>query len=303
MAVQETTTQTVLPDWYTQYAKNVLSKAYEATSEPYQAYQGARVAGFAPEQEQAFETVKSNVGAYKPYLAAAGQAIGQGIGSFTSPGVAEQYMNPYTQQVVAGIGQAAGRNLIENILPGINRTFVGGGTFGGSRSAEFTQRAIRDANAAALAEQSKALQTGYNTAADLYGTEASRALQGATAYSNLGQQQQALAGTEAAALESIGQQRQALGQKSADLAYQDFLAQRDNPYTQVQRLAAIGGSPSAAGTGASTKTETSPGTSNTASTLGTIVGIAGTLGSIFGKKSGGVIKKKAGLGWLKDKAA
>ena len=64
MAVQQTTTQTILPEWYTQYAQNVLGRAYAATSEPYQEYKAPRIAGFAPEQERAFTAYKASMGEY-----------------------------------------------------------------------------------------------------------------------------------------------------------------------------------------------------------------------------------------------
>jgi hypothetical protein len=163
MALNTTQVEQVLPEWYTQYAKDVLSKATAATSQPYSAYGAPRVAGFQPEQEQAFSGFQSSMGSYQPYLQSAFQGLQKGTGSFNAPGVAQQYMNPYTQNVVAGIGSAAGRNLYENLLPQVNRTFVGGGTFGGSRSGEFTARAVRDANAAALSEQNKAMREGYES--------------------------------------------------------------------------------------------------------------------------------------------
>lgn len=320
MAVQQVTTQTVLPEWYTQYAQNVLGKAYAATSEPYQKYVTkdaagnevpiARIAGFQPEQEQAFQGYKAAIGSYQPYLTSAQTAVNRGLQSFTTPGVAQQYMNPYIESVVSGIGSMAGRNLYENILPQVNKTFIGGGTFGGSRSAEFTQRAIRDAQAAALNAQVNALQEGYKTAADLYGTESARALTGAQQYASLGEQQQAQREAELAKLEAVGGKRQALAQTSADLAYQDFLAQRDYPYTQVQRLAAIGGAPSASGAG--TETKTAPGPSALSQIVGAAGGIAGVLGSLGVFKDGGEVEGPVkdgkrnlkhpmhGLGWLKD---
>lgn len=322
MATQTTQTQTVLPEWYTQYAKNLLGRAESVTSEPYKAYAAPRIAGFQPEQEEAFGTYKSTMGAYQPYLGAAAGALGRGTGSFTDPGVAGRYMSPYLQNVVSGIGQMAGRNLYENILPQVNRTFIGGGTFGGSRSAEFTQRAIRDAQANALSAQVNALQEGYKSAADLYGAEAGRAIQAAPLYANLGEQEQTQRLKDLAGLEAIGGKRQDLAQQSANLAYEDFMRQRDYPYMQLERLAGIGGAPSASGVGG-TVTRTEPGTSGLASTLSTIGGIVGTLGSsgAFGKtgwltglfkKEGGEVEAPVkdgkrnlkhpmhGLGWLKD---
>lgn len=331
MAVQQTTQQTILPEWYTQYAQNVLRKAYESTSEPYQKYVTkdasgkevpiARIAGFQPEQEQAFSGFKESMGTYKPYLTASETALGRGTQSFTAPGVAQQYMNPYIQSVVSGIGEMAGRNLRENILPQVNRTFVGGGTFGGSRSAEFTNRAIRDAQAGALSAQVNALQEGYKTAADLYGTEATRALEAAPRFAEIGAQAQQQRMVDLSGLEQIGLQRQQLAQQSADLARSDFEAQRDFPYLQAQRLAAIGGAPNAQGAG--TQITNAPGPSGTAQFLGAAATAAGILNKTgaFGsngwftglfKAEGGAIRSPErdggrnsrptvqGLGWLKD---
>lgn len=316
MALNQTTTQTILPEWYTQYAQNVLSRAYSATSEPYQEYKAPRIAGFQPEQEQAFTGFKESMGAYQPYIGASGEALRRGTTSFTAPGVAQQYMNPYIQSVVSGIGQMAGRNLYENILPQVNRTFIGGGTFGGSRSAEFTQRAIRDAQSAALSAQVNALQEGYKTAADLYGNEATRALEAAPRFASLGEQLQKQRMTDLSGLERIGIQRQDLAQRSADLAYEDFQRQRDYPLYQVQQLAGIGGRPAA--TGAGTEITTAPGQSKTSQILGAIATGAGILDKTgafgssgwLGLKDGGPVTPEGkrnikhpmhGLGWLKDK--
>ena len=317
MAVQQTTTQTILPEWYTQYAQNVLSKAYAATSEPYQKYVTkdaagkevpvARIAGFQPEQEQAFSEYKATRGEYEPYIGASSEALAAGTGSFTAPGVAQRYMNPYLQNVVSGIGTMAARNLRESILPELNRTFVGGGTFGGKRSFDFTQRAIRDAQAAALEKQVGALSEGYKAATDLYGAEATRALEAAPRYAELGTQVQTQRAKELAGLEEIGAQRQQLAQQSADLAYEDFERQRDFPYLQAQRLAEIGGAPSAMGAGTVNRTE--PGQSRFGQAVGTAATIAGILGrtGAFGSqgwltrlfKDGGRVEAR-GLGWLKD---
>jgi hypothetical protein len=318
MALNTTQVETVLPEWYTQYAKDILSKATAATAQPYTPYAAPRIAGFQPEQEQAFSAYKQNMGSYQPYLSAAAQGLQRGTGSFTAPGVSSQYMNPYTQSVVSGIGSAAARNLTENILPQLNRTFVGGGTFGGSRSQEFMNRAVRDTQAAALAEQNKALNTGYESAQGQYNAEANRNVTAAPYMASLGTQMQEQQNKDLAGLEQIGSARQGLAQQSADLAYQDFLNQQNYPYSQVQKLAAIGGAPSAGGSG--TQSTTAPGPSTLgqiAGGLGTAAGIIGATGgfgsggwltSLF-KAEGGEIdikkakkakKAKAGLGWLKD---
>jgi hypothetical protein len=313
MATQTTQTQTILPQWYTDYATNLLTKAQAATSQPYQRYDVARIAPFQQEQQQAFDLFKQGMGSYQPYVNSATQALNRGTGSFTDPGVAQRYMNPYIQNVISGIGSTAARNLSENILPQLNRTFVGSGTFGGSRSAEFMRRAVRDTQSQALDKQTAALADAYGAGADLYGNEAARALTGAQQYSQLGQSAQEQRLRELTGLEAIGAKRQELGQTSANLAYSDFERQRDYPLTQLQQLAGIGGTPSAQGTG--TRITDEPGRNNTAAILGLAsqaLGAFGRFGGFGGFKKGGKVESPVkdgkrnikspmhGLGWLKD---
>lgn len=98
-------------------------------------------------------------------------------GAWTDPNIAASYMSPYTTGVVNRIAELGNRNLTENILPGVNSTFTGAGQFGSTRNAEFENRAIRDAQDAILGAQANALEQGYTTAGNLYGSDAARALQ------------------------------------------------------------------------------------------------------------------------------
>ena len=295
-----TVTEQKLPEWYSQLGQQVASKAYQATSEPYQAYGAPRIAGFAPEQQKAFGMVRQGIGQWEPYMEGAATAAGRGLTSWTAPGVAQAYMSPYIESVVRGIGTTAGRNLYENILPQLNRTFVGSGTFGGSRSAEFMNRAVRDTQAQALSQQIEALNKGYGQAADIYGAEAGRALTGAELFANLGQQYQGQRYKDIAALEAVGQQRQQLGQASADLAYQDFLAQRGYPLQMAKEFAGIAGQINPAG-GTTTQAVTTPGPSTAQQIAGIGTTVLGGLGKLGRFKEGGHVKK-TGLGWLKEAA-
>jgi len=313
MTTTTSQTQTILPQWYTDYATSLLTKARAATDQPYQRYDAARVAPFQQEQLDAFSQYKQGMGGYQPYVNSANQALNRGTGSFTDTGVAQRYMNPYIQNVISGIGSTAARNLSENILPQLNRTFVGSGTFGGSRSAEFMRRAVRDTQSQALDKQTAALADAYGAGADLYGNEAARALTGAQQYSQLGQSAQEQRLRELSGLEAIGAKRQELGQTSANLAYSDFERQRDYPITQLQQLAGIGGVPSVSGAGTVVSQE--PGRNNTAAILGLAsqaLGAFGRFGGFGGFKEGGKIESPVkdgkrnikspmhGLGWLKD---
>jgi hypothetical protein len=311
MAVTQTVTETKLPQWLVDAYTKSIERGYEATSGEYQPYTaGPRIAALSPQEQQAYQMTSANVGNYQPYLQAAGNYIAGSTQSFTDPGVAAQYMNPYTQNVVAGSGAAAGRNLTENILPGINRTFVGGGTFGGSRSAEFTARAVRDANAAALSAQNEALQKGYTTGMEQFNTESNRYLTAAERAAGLGADVQRMAGTDTAALEAAGSAQRGMDQRSLDLLREDFEGQRDYGYNQARRFSEFVGMPSASGSGTVYRQE--PGANKTAQTFGAIATGIGALGNVFGgrRKDGGPINADGkrnikhpmhGLGWLKGK--
>ena len=235
MAYKSLTSQTVLPDWYTNYAMQLLSNQQAQMATPYQTYQGPRVATFSPMQQEGFGMVPAAATAYQPALGAATQAT---QGALTAPGglataqpylgqaaqssVANigQYMNPYTEQVVNRIADLGERNLREKLIPGATSKYISAGQLGyGSRTGAGTPsgmmtetaRALRDTQEAVLAEQSKALQAGYGQAAELAGTDLSRQatlaqLAGGLAGSDVTRQ---LAGAEQ--LAGMGQQAQTLG--------------------------------------------------------------------------------------------
>jgi len=322
-----------------------------------------------------------------PYLEAGTEDLTRGIGT---------YMNPYTESVVNRIGELSGRNLRENILPGVNRTFIGGGTFGGSRSQEFTNRAVRDANESALAEQNRALQSGFTESAalaekdaqrriqaaqtsgqlssddlnralsagksyadiasdiasrnlqagstagnvglgdlsriydvgmgfgNLADADADRALDAARLQMEVGSQGQRQLGADVSTLSGIGASRQALSQRSADLAYQDFLDQRQYPMEQLSSLSQLTGRMAVP----TSTTTTVPGPSTAAQAVGLGTSIFGALNSTgaFNRtggsgggsspspvndmfKSAGSVSlrrggriRKSGIGWLKETA-
>lgn len=138
-----------------------------------------------------------NQGANVDAAAAANPLVTQGTDRWTNN--AASYMSPYTSAVTDRIAQLGQRNLTENLLPAVNKTFTGSGQFGSSRNADFTNRAVRDANESILGQQAQALESGYQTAANIYGQDASRALQGGLGLGQLtdaNAQRQIQAGTQ-----------------------------------------------------------------------------------------------------------
>jgi hypothetical protein len=111
----------------------------------------------------------SAVTAASPFLAGAAR---------TFPQAAQEYMSPYLKNVVEQMGDIGVRQLKEKYLPAVGQEFIQAGQFGvgpgSTRMGEFGARALRDVNEAILAEQAKALQTGYGQAADIYGEDVRR---------------------------------------------------------------------------------------------------------------------------------
>ena len=300
-STSSTLTTSQVPQYLSDYLYNLMSGAYAAAQQPYQPYGGPRIAGFTEPQQQAFQATQGAVGAYKPQLTAAEQTAAQGAGlstlgaaqpyfsqaSKTLPSTIQDYMNPYQQQVIERMGTEAQRQLREKILPEIGDQFTRAGQFGSSRQQEIAQRGVRDIASDLEANIGKQLAAGYTTAGtqaqtdlqrmaylgqaagQLTGTEAQQKANLAGVQAGLGQKEQALGLTGAAAQEAVGAQQQALNQRNLDLAYQDFLTQTQYPEQQLSFLSNIvRGLPS--GGGSTSGTTTSLGQQYSASPLASL---------------------------------
>lgn len=215
---------------------------------------------------QAADPMLDRAGAMAP---AAGAMPYLGSAAQSAAGMVGEYMSPYQDAVVNRVGDLAARQLREKLMPEVSDTFVRAGQFGSSRMQEATGRALRDVQESALAEQGKLMNQGYQGALTAAQEDMKRRGQIGQTIGNLslqeqqnlasigqvqgnlqnvsnqnlinaGQQMGALARTgqlmgyaDTAALEAIGQQQQGLGQRNLDLAYQDFVQQRDYPKTQL----------------------------------------------------------------------
>lgn len=70
------TTETVLPDWYTNYAMQILANQGALSATPYTTYGGPRVADFTPDQRAAFDQARTGAASFNPDLSAAETATG-----------------------------------------------------------------------------------------------------------------------------------------------------------------------------------------------------------------------------------
>jgi hypothetical protein len=290
-----------VPQYLSDYLYNLMSGAYSAAQQPYQTYGGPRIAGFTDPQTQAFQATQNAASAYQPQFQAAQQTAAAGAGlstlgaaqpyftaaSQTTPGVIQNYMNPYQQNVIEQMGTQAQRQLQEKILPAIGDQFTRAGQYGSSRQQEIAQRGVRDIASGLEQNIGTQLAQGYTTAGQqaqtdlarqaslgqaagtLAGTQETAAANLANVQAGLGQKAQALGLTGAAALEATGAEQQAMNQKNLDLAYQDFQTQTQYPEQQLGFLSNIvRGLPSGGGT--QTGTTTSLGQTYSASPLASL---------------------------------
>ncbi len=271
---------TNVPDWYSDYIRGIAGKGAELAGINQDApVPQQSIAGFTPDQQQAFQQIRDNQGSWQPGLAQAGQTVqgavtgaqqaGQQANAavagpsqnWTDPGTQQQYMSPYTSSVVNEIARLGNQNFNENIMPQINASMIGSGQFGSTRNAGVLSNAARDTEQNIMGQQASALESGYSTAGNLFNQDANRnqqqqSMQGQTALAagtlgaqtglQAGQQQGALAQTGAAlglqdaqALQASGQQQQQLQQTGLDTDYNNLVAQQQYGWNNLNNLNSI----------------------------------------------------------------
>lgn len=236
-------TQTVDPEFKAR-ALDVYSRAEEVANRPYQAYTGEMVAGFTPQQEQAFAQFGRAATAAQPAIAQA-QELARRAGAYQPQTVAqamEAYQNPYTQQVIDTTLADIERS--RQIAQGQGAAqAVAARAFGGSRQgvaeAETNRAALEQA--ARTAAQLRA--QGFETAAGLGARDIAAAQQAeaqrlaaAGQLGQLGAAEQAALTQGAQALFGAGGAQQQLAQARLEDAYKKFAEEQGYPVQQLQIL-------------------------------------------------------------------
>ena len=269
----QTVKQNVLPEYLAPYVTDVAGQAQAISREDYIPYGGQRIAGFDPAQAAAhqqmlalqspggatsdFALARHNLGQVGQYgLQAAGGGINRANQYLAAPSEqfgaaqAEQYMNPYQQAVT----DVALRNAREGALQRANRAALrsaGRGSAGGARQAVAQAMADRDEGRLLSDIQTKGSERGYLSAqqqferdraaqyrqaqlGSQFGMQGLQAAgQAARGFAALGPAEQEMEMQRISAQERVGGIRQAQEQRGMDLAYQDFLRQRDYPKEQM----------------------------------------------------------------------
>lgn len=124
----------------------------------------------------------------------------------------EEFMNPYTRQVVDVIGELGKRNINQYLAPGAVGSAVGSGQFGSKRGAEILGQSINQGLQNVGALQSQALQSGYAQALQAAQAEQDKRLAQNLGYGQLSQIGQGMTLADLNALATMGAQQQTIAQ-------------------------------------------------------------------------------------------
>lgn len=208
-----TVNQSNLPEYARPYFESMMQRAQQVSNDPYQPYQGDRLAGFNPQQNQAFQLAGQNVGNYQPLfnqaqqgIAQAGQfnpetmrntyqATGFNPGSWNDAGVASAYMSPYMQNVVDIGKREAIRDYGKQAID-LDTAAQQAGAFGGSRHGIVQAEAMRNMNQQLQDIQDKGLQNAFMAGQGQFNTQQQMGL-AANQLNNQFQQQESQLGMAA----------------------------------------------------------------------------------------------------------
>ena len=300
------TTQTVrqeatIPDEIKPFVTDILEESQaqyqQSKEEGYVPYEGAQLAQFTPEQEQAFQATRdiyqqglagTPLGQSTTYLA---PALGATTASTlpTTAATIGQYMDPYLENVLRVQEQEA-RRADDISRQGRAAQAVQAGAFGGSREAVMEAEAQRGLEDRLASLRASGMSQAYQTAQQMAEAQKQRELAAGRQFAALGEtaaQQQA---REIGGLAATGEALRGQTQAGLDIAKTQFMEEQQFPQTQLQQYSSIiRGFPLTPSQLQTTQTVT-PQPSLTQQLLGAGVGAAGLAGA-FGafKKEGGLV--------------
>jgi hypothetical protein len=294
---QEATIPEELKPFVTDILEESQAQYRQRQEEGYVPYEGAQIAQFTPEQEQAFQATRgifeqglagTPLGQSTTYLA---PALGATTASTlpTTAATIGQYMDPYLENVLRVQEQEA-RRADEISRQSRAAQAVQAGAFGGSREAVMEAEAQRGLEDRLASLRASGMSQAYQTAQQMAEAQRQRELQAGRQFAALGEtaaQQQA---REIGGLAATGEALRGQQQAALDIAKTQFMEEQQFPQSQLQQYSSIiRGFPLTPSQLQTTQTVT-PQPSLTQQLLGAGIGAAGLAGA-FGafKKEGGLV--------------
>jgi hypothetical protein len=245
------------------YVKQVLDRAKGLYGSylPQELYQGERIVGFTPQEQAAQEGVADMVGRgisadrtltsgatyYQPALDLLGESGNLGaraVQDITAEEIMGR-MSPY-QQAVTDIAKRKATQEGQMYMNELSGQAARTGGFGGSRQAILEGQAMGDLGQRLTDIQTTGSQSAYQDAVRAAEAQRARLAGGAQqagalsqAFGALGQQALGQGYREQGYLAGLGEQERGLQQQRADLAYQQFVEQRDYPDVQLQKFSSL----------------------------------------------------------------
>ena len=281
----DTTTQTTngdLPEYLKPYVTDMLARSKTVSEQPYTTYQNPRLANFSGDTQSAFQGIRDVAAAGTPDMDAALATTG-GIANYQSQGIPDMdyasYANPYISNVLDVQKQRATQSFQEQ-QAGRDAAAVAAGAFGGDRRFVQDSLAQRDLNQQMQEMDATGLAAAFDRATGLFQQDETNRRLGATLGLDAARQQGSLAQSRqdmqlgaAEALSGVGSKIQQRDQAGLDLAYKDFIEQRDWPSKQLSLYSQLlSGTPV---TPSSTTTTTEPAPDFLSQLAGLAVGGAG----------------------------
>ena len=231
-----------LPEYIRPYVTDMLSRSKTVSEQPYQTYQNPRLADFSGDTNAAFQGIRDVAASGTPDIDQALATTG-GIAGYTAgniPGMdMNAYMNPYTQNVLDVQKQRATQTFQEQ-QAGRDASAIAAGAFGGDRRFVQDSLATRDLNQQMQEMDATGLAAAVDRATGLFQQDETNrrlgstlGLDAAAQQGRLGQQQQDMRLGAAEAHSGVGSKMQQRDQAGPDLAYKDFVEQRDWPSKQL----------------------------------------------------------------------
>jgi hypothetical protein len=227
-----------IPAYFQPYLERLFERAEGVTTEPFQRYEGQRLAEVTPQQKAAYQGVEDLVGGFKPYIATADVLTSQAAQQSTDPMAVASRMNPYQQSVIDIQKREALRDA-EKLQQQIGASAVGAGAFGGSRQALQETELARQTGQRLADIQAVGSQQAYQQALNQLAADRAASLAAGQQFAGLGTTQQQLGLAGLGALETVGQTKQAQQQRPLDIAYEDFARETTFPSQQVQQMSSV----------------------------------------------------------------
>jgi hypothetical protein len=222
---------TTLPSWI----QNQYNTALNGVNQnPYQPYNSPMVAGFNNDQNNAFNMVRNNVGAYgteQGNVVNNANALSGGV----SAGDVSNWMNPYQKSVIdATMGQLDHAH--QMALEGVNDSAEKAGAFGGDRQA--VEKGVADSGYLRDVASTMAGLNSQNYAQALAqaNNNFSNKITGNTALQGAINNARANAQTDANNLLTSGNIQQSNAQSALTANYNEFLRQQQAAQTHIQNL-------------------------------------------------------------------